>query len=402
MYEVLQVSELFRKIGSKRAKGVFTMSCKTILSKPLICSVALGILALAPLTAKAQGDMSSTTTTTSSMSTTSMSSTPMMVTGTVLRYYTDREGYVTAMDVQTADGVKFVRFSPSMGQRLYTTYPVGGTATVYVSGDRHPEVVSVGATMPTPGMMMTSSPSDMDELDSVPYIMSGAKLMKVSGTLKGIVTNDTGEVVGLVIKDGDKAMSGNMNNMSSSMSGSGTSGSGAGSAGTTTMPMTTSDSSMSGNSMMPMTMAGTTLVRVPREFRSLAPGYNGTERVTPLFKGADVEVTGYPEAPRYGVMSVFENRIAANAIVVNGRTVGALGFQRLMLSKKERHMGMMNSMGMEERSRDSSMNADEMSASNMGYTSYGMDTSMSTPTTTSSTTTTTTTTDSSTTTTTPR
>jgi hypothetical protein len=34
----------------------------------------------------------------------------------------DRSGYVTAMDVQTADGVQFVRFSPGMGSRLYTTY----------------------------------------------------------------------------------------------------------------------------------------------------------------------------------------------------------------------------------------------------------------------------------------
>jgi hypothetical protein len=79
----------------------------------------MGLVAVAPA-AQAQGEMSTTTT-----STTVSTSQPTLVTGTVLRYYVDRSGYVTAMDVQTAEGVQFVRFSPGMGTRLYNTYPVG-------------------------------------------------------------------------------------------------------------------------------------------------------------------------------------------------------------------------------------------------------------------------------------
>lgn len=341
------------------------MGCTKFLSKPLVCGVALSVLALAPLASKADtmamGDSTVSSTTTSSMSTNSMSS-PMMVTGSVVRYYTDRTGYVTAMDLQTADGVKFVRFSPSMGQRLYTNAPIGGTATVYVSNGN---LLSIGEKMPT--SMMSLPPTDLEILEAVPYITVGAKLKKIRGRLKGIVTSDSGEVVGLIVKNGEMAMMGdNASMMSPDIT-------------------ATSGSMMPVSSMTPMMMAGTTLVRIPCEFRSLAPGYNGTEYVTPLFLGSDVEVVGYPEAPRYGAMSIYENRIAANAIIVNGRSVGALGFQKLMLSKKER--AMMSGMSMMETS-GGTMSADEMSASRMGYTPYG---TMTTTTTTTTDTTTTTT-----------
>lgn len=289
------------------------MSCKNIFAKPLLSGIALGLLAFAPLAANADGMMTKGADSAGMMSATSMPA-PMAVSGTVLRYYTDAAGYVTAMDVQTADGVKFARFSPSMGQRLYTTYPVGGAASVYVmsgSGMMAPEVVSVGDMMPTPGqMMLAPTPSAIDTLNSAPYIVSGSKLMKFSGTLQRIVTNETGEVVGLVVKGyNDKGMA---------------------------------------------------LVRVAPEFRQIAPGSAGTSRITPLFKGADVKVTGYEEAPRYGVLSMFNNRIAARAIVVNGRSVGALGLQSLAVSSK----------GM--KTMDGKMSPEEMSAYKSGYSTYMM------------------------------
>ncbi len=314
------------------------MSCKQILSKPLICGVALSVLALAPLTAKADTMMSDSSMSTS-MSTTSMDMAPMTATGTVVRYYSDGAGYVSAMDLQTAEGVKFVRFSPGMAQRLATSAPVGGTATVYISGATNPEVIGTGTTPPKMKMMPLAS--EVENLDSVPYITLGAKPVKVRGTLKGIVTNRDGEVVGLILSSG-KSMEMNKS-----------------------MAMEKMDMSKG------MMMAGSTLVRITRDFRSLAPGYAGNERVTPLFKGSDVEVMGYPEAPRYGVLSTFENRIFASAIVVNGQSVGALGIQRLMLNSRERNRGMMNSMGMTRMSSGGTMNAEQMNASGMGYMTYG-------------------------------
>lgn len=331
------------------------MSCKNKLAGTVACGVALSFLALAQganaqsetMTKGADGagaDMSM-----------QMSNSPMLVTGTVLRYYTDRAGYVTAMDVQTANGVQFVRFSPSIGQRLYTTYPVGGTASVYVTGTpmmgmTRYDVVSVGTTMPSATGMMVPTLSDVELLDAQPVIMAGAKMVTVRGKLNDVITNNQGEVVGLILGDtmvGEKArmdMMASTGMSSSTMAGS---------------TMTTSTST----GMMPAMMPGTTLVRVPREFRHTAPGFAGTERVTPLFRGADVEVTGYPEAPRYGVLSTFENRIAANALVVNSRAVGALGIQRMMMSGGSLFRNV--DLGGTSRS------AEEMRAMQMGYTMYG-------------------------------
>ena len=76
---------------------------------------------------------------------------------------------------------------------------------------------------------------------------------------------------------------------------------------------------MSGG-MMSGGMSGTmmgqnqVLVRVPAELRH--PGgaqMAGSGRVTPLFPGADVEIVGYVEAPRYGVVSAYGQRIAAGS-----------------------------------------------------------------------------------------
>jgi len=361
------------------SKGSHKMGSKKILSKSLVCGVAMSLLALAPVVANAQGDMMNKGADSAGMKSDSSMMTPMMVSGTVLRYYSDRSGYVTAMDVQTADGVKFVRFSPGMGQRLYSTYPVGGTANVYVaqsSGMMSPTVVGVGGTMPSPGMMsMSDVPSDVDVLNSEPYIMSGAKLVTMRGSLRDIITNDQGEVVGLVIKS--KSMMGK-DMMGKEMMGKDMSAS---------MPMDSSASTSM--AMMPAMMPGMTLVRVPREFRQIAPGYAGTERVAPLFKGADIEVTGYPEAPRYGVLSTFGNRIAARALVVNARAVGAVGIQRMSMGKHSLFRNV--NIGGAGRS------AEEMKASSMGYSTYGMngatnDTMTSSSSTTSSSNTTTTTT----------
>src|SRR5687767_1939249 len=94
------------------------MRCKKLVGH-LVCSAAIGALVMAPLTARAQD--TATGGTGAGMTSTGMATEPTMVSGTVVRYYTDRSGYVTAADVQTANGIQMVHFSPGMGRRLYTT-----------------------------------------------------------------------------------------------------------------------------------------------------------------------------------------------------------------------------------------------------------------------------------------
>jgi hypothetical protein len=136
---------------------------------------------------------------------------------------------------------------------------------------------------------------------------------------------------------------------------------------TTTTTTTTTNVAGTGT-MMGMEPRGI-LVRVPREFRHIAPGYAGTERVTPLFKGAVVEVTGYPEAPRFGVLDIYNQRIAANALVVNGRAVGALGIPMMAPEATRALFGGVDIGG-------TGRTSEEMRAAGMGYTVYGTSSTM--------------------------
>ncbi len=210
------------------------------------------------------------------MSASSMSMTPSPVSGTVTRYYTDRAGFVSAMDVQAADGVKRVHFSPSMAGRLLATAPVGSqiAATVTSSGMNY-DLAGVGAAMPTPAtMMMPSGASDLSYLRSQPYIQIGTKSKQIEGKLTGAVADpDSGQILAIIL---DK----------------------------------------------------TTFVRVPMNNR-VPQASTAPEGVAPLLKGALVVVDGYEESPRYGTVSPYAKRVVATGVSVNGHTLGAFGFGKV-------------------------------------------------------------------------
>ena len=168
------------------------------------------------------------------------------------------------------------------------------------------DVVGMGATAPAT-VMTPSMVTDIDMLEADAYITAGSPLVTRSGRQSKLIVNDMGEVVGMVLN----------NNI---------------------------------------------LVRTPRESRNVAPGDAGTDRVAGLFKGANIEVTGYQEAPRYGVLSSFTDRIAANAIVVNGRAIGAIGIP--MMSPEQTKSLINWNLG------GADVTAEQMRASSAGYTTY--------------------------------
>ncbi len=284
---------------------------KLSLLKTLSLGVAAGAMSLCS-TANAQ---TSTTPMTDGMAMTSSAMmTPMPVSGTVLRYYVDRAGFVTAMDVQAADGIKMVRFSPSMAQNLTAMYPVGSTASVYVTSSMmgsmtRYDLAGMSAAMPAPtSMMMPMMVSDVDMLKAEPYTTVGAKATRYAGTLSGFITDPmNGAVLALVLDD-------------------------------------------------------KTLIRVPRENR-LVQASTAPEGIIPLVKGASVVAYGLPEAPRYGSVSPFETRVIGTGIAVNGRALGPLGFGKMMMSKNSSLLGF-NILG------GTSMSAEETSAMGMGYMPY--------------------------------
>lgn len=318
-----------------------------------MCSIAVGALALSMMPASAQD--TGTTGTTGTMGTmgtgtdtTMMSSQPSLVTGRVVRYYVDRSGYVTAMDIETASGVQMVRFQPDIGQRLYTTYPVGGTASVYAVGSPYMgntrwDVVSLGTTAPTSStMLMPYTASDIDLLEGEPFILAGQREVMIRGKLRNLVVKDSGEVIGLILDGVNSA----------------------------DLTPTVLDTGLTAGAMSD---ASRVLVRVPRELRHAGPGHTGTERVTPLFRGAEVEVVGFPEAPRFGALSSFANRVAARTIVVNRRDVGSLGFP--MMAARRNSLFNWDIGG-------NTMTAEEANAAQWGYTTYSPTGTMTTGTTT--------------------
>lgn len=286
------------------------------MKNPILKALSLGVAAGAIALCTPQVQAQDTTTTTTVTDTSAM--TPMPVSGTVLRYYVDRSGFVTAMDVQTADGIRMVRFSPSMAQSLTATYPVGSTASVYVTssmmgGSTQYNLAGVGTTMPAPGAISMMTPmmvSPVDLLKSEPYTLVGAKQVRVEGDLTGYISDPlSGEVLALVLDNG-------------------------------------------------------TLVRVPRENRQVQAS-PAPEGITPLVKGVAVVAYGYPEAPRYGAVSPFTNRLIATGISVGGRALGPLGFGKVTTAPNSTLLGFNVQMG-----GDTTLAPEEMSAMGMGYMTY--------------------------------
>jgi len=346
--------------GQEKGNTMIAKKISVVALSGLTAALALSAQAQDTTTTTTSGNMTGTMSDSTSMGggsmgggmSASMSMQPMPVTGTVLRYYTDRSGYVTAMDVQTAEGVRMVRFAPGMAQRLYSTYPVGGqiTGTIQPSmmgrSTRY-DLISMGETMPAAGMMQPYTVSDIELLRADPYIMAGTRMTQFRGKLRSIVTDDMGEILGLVLNDisPQSVLGGSMGG--GTMSGTG---------------MDASTGTMGGGMMGGQ---NTVLVRVPRELRHPSGAqYAGSPRVTPLFKGSDVEVVGYNEAPRYGVVSNYGGRVAASALVVNGRAVGAVGLP--MIKPGRSALLSLNIGGTTE----------ERNAGSMGYTTYSTDGNM--------------------------
>jgi len=215
-----------------------------------------------------------------------MTSEPTLVSGTVVRYYVDRTGYVTAMDVQTANGIQMVTFPANRATTIYNLHPVGGNIDAWVvpgaAGTGQWTAVGTGADRPQV-WWHTFAVSDIDWLEAEPYFEAGATETFVSGDLEGVVVNDSGDVLALVLDTGN----------------------------------------------------GRAMVRVPPQVRHVAPGHEGDERVAALFRGAEVTAVGTLEAPRRGgLLGTYNQVFAANTLTVNGRSVGAIGIPRIRLASQ--------------------------------------------------------------------
>jgi hypothetical protein len=203
-----------------------------------------------------------------------MSANPVQISGTVEKYYTDRSGLVTAMDLSTGTmGVQKVRFAPSWASRLWQDHPTGSTLDGWIvqGNDGIYNLVSIGADRPN-RFLTNDFHTGTERLQSTPWIWRDSKSETVTGELNKVIISEKGEVLALELKDG-------------------------------------------------------TLVRVPRTVKNQEEGARGSKHEAQLFKGAEVTAWGPQVWNARGDISIYGQRIATTGLSINGKTVSAIGIQ---------------------------------------------------------------------------
>ncbi|MBV9864948.1 MAG: NPCBM/NEW2 domain-containing protein [Abitibacteriaceae bacterium] len=263
------------------------------------------------------------------------SATLSTITGTVVRHYTDAAGQLVAVDIKTAKGEETVQIPTVL--RAGTSLPAGGFATLQVipGAERgHWTLVrnaTNGAKANSPALSYTTTTtqtgttnnsmqipvtvvqgshststsindntpvlnmSDVDVLESQPRIAVGSKMVQVQGYLQNFIVGEGNQILGFTMSQ--------TNNRQHKRAKSEANG---------------------------VTSWGDILVRVPQQLRQITPAATFPDPIGHLnatYKNAKVEVTGYPELPFAGASSRYSQHIAASAIVVNGRSLGTVGFQ---------------------------------------------------------------------------
>lgn len=202
---------------------------------------------------------------------------PVQISGTVEKYYTDRSGLVTALDLSnTAGNVQKVRFAPSWARRLLDNNPVGSTLDAWVvaghdDGMDVSDLVSIGIDRPD-RFLTDDFHTGTERLNSRAWVWRDAAYESVTGGLRKIIVSEKGEVLALVLDDG-------------------------------------------------------TLVRVPRTVKNQEQGAHGSAGVAELFRGAEVTAWGPQVWGARGDVSIYGQRIASDGLSINGKTVSAIGIQ---------------------------------------------------------------------------
>jgi hypothetical protein len=217
-------------------------------------------------------------------------SAPILVSGTVKQYFTNRAGYVSVLSLETSSGTEMVHFAPSWAKRLLDNNPVGATLDGWVIPHHQDnwswnDLVSLGKE-PT-SFLNGNIPSGAQQLDDQSWIWKKGTPGKVQGRLKKIVVNSKGDVLALVLDNG-------------------------------------------------------ALVRVPRTVRNEELGAYGTDAIAPLFKDVEVTAWGVPEWQASGDVSIYNQHFSTTGLSVNGKTVSAIGIPRFPVNENTLFGGHIN------------------------------------------------------------
>jgi hypothetical protein len=207
---------------------------------------------------------------------------PVLISGTVKGYFTNRAGYVSALSMETSSGTEMVHFAPSWARRLLAASPVGkpleGWVITHREGDwSWNDLVSIGKD-PAARVLNEAIPTGARQLDDGSWIWKTGKPGKVQGKLKKIVVDGKGDVLALVLDNG-------------------------------------------------------ALVRVPRTVRNEELGAYGTDAIAPLFKDVEVTAWGTPEWQASGDVSIYNQHFSTTGLSINGKTVSAIGIPKFPINQ---------------------------------------------------------------------
>jgi hypothetical protein len=197
---------------------------------------------------------------------------PMLVSGTVQRFYADRSGLVTALELETPGETAWVHFPPYLAQQLLQNSPIGATAKLWLMPHPQPitetegasrwNLVGIGEARPD-NFLTPAATGDLELLDTGAPAAE-APQSTLQGRITNVVTNNTGAVLALILD----------NNM---------------------------------------------LVRIPATMRG-----DATSKVL-WTKEMAITATVQPEAAREGALSNYANRYLATTLSLDGQDVSLAG-----------------------------------------------------------------------------
>ena len=211
-----------------------------------------------------------------------VNSAPVLISGIVKQYYTNRAGYVSALSLDTSAGIEMVHFAPSWAKRLLASSPVGAPLDGWVTTHRDAQwswnnLVSIGKD-PATRFLTEPTSTGVQQLDDRSWIWKKGVTGTVNGKLKKIIVNEKGDVLALVL-DNDA------------------------------------------------------LIKVPLTVRNEELGAYGTEAIAPLFKDVEVTAWGTPEWQASGNVSIYSQHLATTGLSINGKTVSAIGIPRISVNE---------------------------------------------------------------------
>lgn len=218
---------------------------------------------------------------------------PLQIAGTVQRYYVDRTGFISAVDIETLGTSERVHFSPEMAQSLMAEQPVFSEISAWVLPRANVKPLPTGAKNQAPirswnlvglgdeapaNFLTPYEKTDLDLLESGFEAPGRSRVTESVGIVKDAILNQAGEVVALILRGGQEG-------------------------------------------------DRDRLIQIPPRLRSQAKAAPGaTTAPTTITPGTLVRAVGVSSPLITGQVAMYKERFNAEALSINGQKVSSIKF----------------------------------------------------------------------------